>query len=170
MAWLRAFRASMPASPTPSVDLIANARRGRARLYLDANALGALFLTEATSGPIKTLPTTTKSELVISDFGVGEVCAALLRRVRMGDLRDKAARRFLGAFDSWRAAVEQLATDRDTIAAAADLVRRFESKLRMPDAIHVALCEANGLILLTNDRLLERAADAIGVAAISSEV
>lgn len=73
----------------------------------------------------------------------------------------------LADFERWSDIVARplpiLTTD---IAAATALVRRFELKLRLPDATHLAVCQRRGLTLATLDDQLANAARALGVAHI----
>jgi uncharacterized protein len=59
--------------------------------------------------------------------------------------------------------VEMQPTD---VQQAAILVRRFELKLRTPDALHVAICARLGLTLVTRDGGMANAATIVGVATI----
>ena len=138
------------------------------KLYLDANAVLPLLLTERESERLAALIASTPAVPIISDFGAGEIAASISRRLRTGDLRPKTATCALATLDIWRAQVEVLAIGPTTISDATALVRRFELKLRMPDAIHLALCAENDLRLVTNDQTLLSAAVAVNVAAIST--
>lgn len=100
----------------------------------------------------------------VSDFAIAEVASGLSRLIRMGRLGaiDAAAR--LEDFDIWRAAktvtVDLSATD---CRLANAYVRRFDLKLRAPDALHVAICRRLDLSLVTLDQRLARAARELGL-------
>ena len=49
------------------------------------------------------------------------------------------------------------------VGVAALYVRRFDLMLRMPDALHIALCRRDQHVLVTLDRRMAEAARAIGV-------
>ncbi|WP_439545542.1 type II toxin-antitoxin system VapC family toxin [Sandarakinorhabdus sp.] len=135
--------------------------------YLDASVLVPAFVTEdhssAVSDWLANLPATAE----ISDFAAGEFASAIARRVRMGQLPAVAANRLLADFDAWRMVIGTSRNiDSADIAAATALVRRFELKLRLPDAIHLALCQWRGFTLATLDDGLAEVARTIGVAHI----
>ncbi|HEY1447666.1 MAG TPA: type II toxin-antitoxin system VapC family toxin, partial [Caulobacteraceae bacterium] len=86
------------------------------------------------------------------------------RLSRMRDLSLAVALAHLADFDAWRAAlsldVELQATD---LRLASVFVRRFELALRAPDALHLAACRRGDHTLVTLDRRLAGAAEALGV-------
>lgn len=87
-------------------------------------------------------------------------------RVRTRDLRADEARAAFSHFDSWCAQHTQLvAVESADIAAAMDLMRRLDLSLRTPDAIHLAVAQRMGCMLLTFDGVMARTARAIGVGA-----
>jgi predicted nucleic acid-binding protein len=135
--------------------------------YLDASVLVPAFVTEAQSATVSEWLSNLPTAAEISDFAAGEFASAIARRVRMAQLTAAAANRLLADFDAWRMVMSQARNiDSADIAAATDLVRRFELKLRLPDAIHLALCHRRGFTLATLDDGLANAANALGVAHI----
>ena len=102
-------------------------------------------------------------ELVVSDYAAAEVASAISRLVRMQDLTSAEGLESLQQFDAWRSAdtlpVEIHNTD---IVDAAALVRRFELKLRTPDALHLAVCVRTGARIVTLDSTLGAVSAAIG--------
>ena len=135
--------------------------------YLDASVMVPVFVKEtsamAVCGWLADLP----DGAVISDFAAGEFASAISRRVRMAEFEAGFGQELLVSFDRWCAVVGTLVQIMpDDIAAAAVLVRRFELKLRLPDAIHLAACQRRGLTLATLDSGLADAARALGVAHI----
>lgn len=134
------------------------------RAYLDASVLVPLLRTEPRSQDARRFLSDSSNELVLSEFGRGEVAAAMARLVRMGELDEVAAHRLLAGLDTWLAAtVDLVATFEPEIRHAAQLVRRFELQLRMPDAIHLASCLAFRARLATFDRGMATAAVALGI-------
>ena len=133
-------------------------------LYIDASALVSLIVAEPDTRWAETLILTTMQERLVSDFGAAEVASAISKRVRMGATTPEAGEAILLGFDEWSAAdtvrVETTAVD---IAEAARLVRRFELKLRAPDALHLALVSRLEAELVTRDRGMIRAAEMIGL-------
>ena len=136
-------------------------------MYLDASILTALLSEETGTEAAYRLVDEAETPLLVSDFASGEVASAISRLVRMNDLDAAHAAERLAAFDDWRAAattpVEISAQD---VRLADRLVRRFELALRMPDAIHLAVCQSYGFALATLDRRLAGAAAAMGVSVV----
>ncbi|OYQ27083.1 hypothetical protein CHU93_11270 [Sandarakinorhabdus cyanobacteriorum] len=136
-------------------------------IYLDASVLVPLFHEEASTAAVTRLMADQAQSPIISRFAAGETASAFSRLWRMALINRETADAMLAGLDrliASRAAVPTL-HDAD-IGAAADLVRRFALKLRLPDAIHLAVCMRRGLILATLDDLLADAARALGVAHI----
>lgn len=134
-------------------------------LYLDASALIPTIVPEATSGIIDAFLLSQSSRMVVGDFAVAEVASALSRLTRAGAIARADAKAALQAFDEWRTIV---AYPLDLQAAdarlAGEYVRRFDLMLRAPDAIHIAICRRLGLTLVTLDRRMAVAAQALDVA------
>lgn len=136
-------------------------------IYLDANVIAALLLSEPTSPHVADI-LRRKEDFVISDFTSAEVAAVISRRVRMAvDSNAQATSRLEGLdrLKAWAGAAEPL--ESEDIRLAERLVRIFDLKLRAPDAIHAALCLRHRHALATLDRGLARAARALGVACIN---
>lgn len=135
-------------------------------VYLDAAVVVPLLLHEQDEDSIVEWLDSTPT-LMLSDLAAGEVAAAVHRAVRDGRMPADRLASSLGDFDGWRASdcspVSHVSQD---IRIAADLVRRFELALRMPDAIHLATCSRLGLTLATRDRRILRAALALGIPAV----
>ena len=73
------------------------------------------------------------------------------------------ARAVLDMFDAWNAGLRILRTTPAIVTSAATLVRRFDLKLRLPDAVHLSFCVSEGVTLVTNDQQLQSAASTVGV-------
>jgi uncharacterized protein len=70
----------------------------------------------------------------------------------------------LADFDEWRAsATEVVEMDAHDCRLANAYVRRFDLKLRAPDALHAAICRRLELQLATFDRRLAAAARALEI-------
>ena len=81
------------------------------------------------------------NDLIVSDFAAAEVASALSRLVRMDRLTTTEAAERLADFDDWRAGATELADmDAHDCRLANTYVRRFDLKLRAPDALHAAIC------------------------------
>ena len=101
----------------------------------------------------------------VSEFTAAEVASALSRLVRMGQLAEDDALGRLADFDAWCGSVATLVeVESSDVRLAGIIVRRFDLKLRTPDALHVACCRRLGATLATLDRRLAAAARDLGVA------
>ena len=137
-------------------------------LYLDANAIVSLFVAESMSSRVVEIIGASPERLTISDFGAGEFASAISRLVRTSNLSVSEAELRFEEFDRWKTDQVTLFLTRDVLANAGELVRRFELRLRLPDAIHLALCAANRMTLVTGDKILRRAAGLKGVVVVES--
>ncbi|MFI4935745.1 MAG: type II toxin-antitoxin system VapC family toxin [Caulobacterales bacterium] len=131
--------------------------------YLDASIILPLLNRESTSPAVERLLAERSSDLCVSEFAAAEVASALSRLVRTQRLTVGQATSRLSDFDAWReadtAAVEIEDAD---VRLASLIVRRFELKLRAPDALHLAMAQRLGATLLTLDKRLTAAAAACG--------
>lgn len=133
-------------------------------MYLDTSALVPLHIEERSSIEIDRFLATLPTLPTIRDYGLGEFAAVISRYVRMDKVSQPEAALVLDQFDDWvAAAAEIVATSPGDIRRAISIVRRFELKLRMPDALHVAVCLNHELPLLTRDHGMADAATAPGI-------
>ena len=108
--------------------------------YLDADVLIPLVVKEASSPLIQAFVTRHAGQLITSEFAATEAASGVSRLVRMGQLDADLASAALADLDGWRlSSTEQVETIPGDVRFAHMLVRRFETKLRAPDALHVAL-------------------------------
>ncbi len=132
--------------------------------YLDASVLLPAIKEEATSDAVDRFLSDWRGATVVSEFAAAEVASALSRFVRMGHLDGDEAAEFLAKFDAFRA---QTSAPCDLRAGDARLantyVRRFDLMLKAPDALHAAICCRLDLTLITLDRRLATAGDALGL-------
>ena len=130
-------------------------------VYLDASVLLPTIVDEPTSDQVDAFIDGTP-DIIVSDFAAMEVASAVSRLVRMRKLERANATKRLDDFDAWRAVkspvVEVQASD---VRLATIYVRRFELKLRAPDALHVAMAQRLGVTLATLDRRLATAAQSL---------
>jgi predicted nucleic acid-binding protein len=133
--------------------------------YLDASVLMPTLVQEPSTPAVKAYLVGTRQELLVSDFAVAELASALSRLLRMSLMDDADAAARLADFDAWRAATTEPA---ELHAADARLayayVRRFDLRLRAPDALHLAIARRLDATLVTLDRRLTRAAAELGIA------
>ena len=77
----------------------------------------------------------------------------------MGYLTPDGGQAALNLYDDWcDHAVQPIRSLSEDIELATQMVRNFDSKLRAPDAIHVAIAKRNNLVLATFDQNLAEAA------------
>jgi predicted nucleic acid-binding protein len=134
------------------------------KAYLDASALLPMLIAEPGSAAVDTFMETATDGLVVSEFATAEVASALSRLVRTNRLAADDASARLADFDAWRAtAAEDVELNAADVRLAHLYVRRFELMLRAPDALHAAICRRADLVLITLDRRLAAAAEALGV-------
>jgi predicted nucleic acid-binding protein len=136
-------------------------------LYLDANIVIAMLVSEAKTVAVFDFLSRVDEPLLLSEYTVAEVASGLSRMVRKHELSLHLARDALSDFDSWRpVATETIAIDELDIIQAGELVRRLELKLRTPDALHLAICLRIDAKLVTHDGGLAEAALARGAVVV----
>jgi predicted nucleic acid-binding protein len=133
-------------------------------LYLDTSVIVPTIVVERSTEAVGAFLLGRGDDLTVSDFAAAEVAAALWRLVRMGQLTATEAVERLADFDAWRAGETETAD----LAAhdcrlANTFVRRFDLRLRVPDALHAAICRRLGMRLVTLDRRLAAAARALEI-------
>ena len=137
-------------------------------LYLDASVILPTLVVEAASAQVETFLSGATEPLWISEFAIAEVASGLSRLVRMGAMSSTDADAALQDLDAWCAAdIKMIEVDGSDARSAVVIVRRFELKLRAPDALHVAICRRLGGQLVTLDRNLGSAAASLGVLVVS---
>lgn len=136
--------------------------------YFDASALAAILFNEPSREVIDAHITASEASRVASDFVVAEVSSAVSRLVRTGVASVESARLILSDLDEWvRVDGEPIEIEPADIRDATLLVRRFELKLRAPDALHLAVSRRIGARLVTLDINLARAARTVELACIN---
>jgi predicted nucleic acid-binding protein len=134
------------------------------RLYLDASVLVALHTPDRFQERATGLIDRLRPELLLSDFGAAEFSSAVARMVRTGLLKEPDARVCFDDFDLWSARdVVAAAVESADIRAADGFVRRMDTALRAPDAIHLAVARRLDASLATFDRQLAVAGKLLGV-------
>lgn len=133
--------------------------------YIDASVILPMLVTEGASDAIDAFMEGLTDRPVVSEYAAGETASALSRLVRMNQLDAADVRARLLDFDSWRASdAVSIDTEAADIRLAAIFVRRLELGMRMPDAVHAAMCHRLGHMLVTLDLRLAGAASALGIA------
>ncbi len=132
--------------------------------YLDASVLTAAVIDEPATHAVRALLIGSTQELLVGDFAAAEVASAVSRLVRMGQITADDAAGRLDDFEIWRAATSSVV---EIHAADARLayayVRRFDLRLRAPDALHLAIARRLDATLVTLDKRLADAARELGV-------
>jgi uncharacterized protein len=132
--------------------------------YLDASVIVPTLVDEASSMTVARFLATATERLIVSDFAAAEVASALSRLVRMALLTSAHASARLREFDVWRAsATDPIDFQPSDFRLANIFVRNLDLGLRAPDAVHAAVCRRGGLTLVTLDRRLAAAAEALDV-------
>lgn len=132
--------------------------------YLDASVLIPTLIEEPSSPAVLRLLDSWPGDLRVSDFAAAEVASGLSRLVRATYLEREDATIRLADFDTWRAGATLPCDIRASdMRLAGEYVRRFELMLRAPDALHAAICRRLDLTLITLDRRLAAAGDALGL-------
>ena len=132
--------------------------------YLDASVLLPTLIVEPTTEAVYEFLDGDNEELLISDFAAAEVASALSRLVRMAVLTEADASARLTDFDAWRAAMTSSVDIHASDARLAYIyVRRFDLRLRAPDALHLAIARRVDATLVTLDRRMVAAARELGV-------
>jgi uncharacterized protein len=130
--------------------------------YFDASAIVSIILDERDGGAVSRLIDETEATIV-SEFGVGEASSAISRLVRMKAMSPDDGNHMVAYLDDWIAdTADYTPVEDEDIMEATRLVRLFELKLRMPDALHLAIAMRLGIRLVTLDRNLAAAARAVG--------
>ena len=134
-------------------------------LYLDTSFLIPLFTTEPLSSNAFEFIRANHAVLIVSDFAAAEFASAIGRRVRMREIVLDNARRLFSIFDGWlaRSARRVEITGAD-MASCEAILRRLDTSLRAPDAIHLAIAQRLEATLVTFDRQMADSARALGTA------
>jgi hypothetical protein len=134
------------------------------KAYLDASFLIAMFANDAFTPSARQFLRSEKPVLLVSDFVSAEFVSAVSKRVRVGQFGMSDARLTLSNFDAWmpRGAQHVNMTSADIKVAEAYL-RRLDLTLRTPDAIHIAMAQRTGAMLLTFDKKMAACACVLGM-------
>ncbi|MDB5479759.1 MAG: PilT protein domain protein [Caulobacteraceae bacterium] len=132
--------------------------------YLDASVIVPILVDEVASAVVERFLREAADPLVVGDFAAMEVASAMSRPVRMKSLPSEVAVVRLGEFDAWRSAeTSSLDLQPADLRLSGVFVRRFDLGLRAPDALHAAVCRRGDHTLVTPDKRLAAAAEALGV-------
>src|SRR5208282_87547 len=135
-------------------------------LYFDTSFITPIFRKKATSTSIEHfLQQQTAGELAISHWTRVEFCSVLARDVRMGVIEPQAAIDLDAQFEMTVArSFIVLLPDRDDFDLCKRYLRRFDTALRVGDALHLAIANNRGArTFYTLDRKLLRAGRLLGL-------
>jgi len=133
------------------------------RLYLDTSVLVSLFLRDDLTDRVLRWFGSVEDDLVVSDWSAAEFTSALGIRRRRGALDQSERDQAEAALDGWLGRVERLEIGAPDFILARQLMRTELTALRTPDALHVAIALRWGATLVTTDRQMSQAAEALGL-------
>jgi len=135
-------------------------------LYFDTSFIVPYILPEATSGRIQQFfKDHHAAELTISDWTRVEFFSMLAREVRAGGLAEQAAREADMRFEATMAQSFLIVLpDRNDFDLCKRYLQRFETGLRVGDALHLAIANnRRAEVFYTLDKRLTRAGKLLGV-------
>lgn len=131
-------------------------------LYLDTSVLVSLFAEDTHTPRAEALVREVSVEKIVSDLARLEFAAVIMRGWRSGRLSEAERDTVHSSFDAWPDATLICATPED-FATSLIFVRRAETVLRAPDALHLAITQRMSATLATFDVSMARAAALIGI-------
>jgi len=133
-------------------------------VYLDATAIVSAFVRDGFSDRARTFLGQEPTGVLVSDFAAAELASVVSRYVRTNAMTREAALLVFPRFDDWRAtSCEEMWLEMADVAVATALLRRLDSPLRAPDALHLAMAQRAAASLLTFDDRLAAAAARLGI-------
>ncbi len=137
---------------------------GAVSFYLDTSALIALVKPEPLSDRADRFARQHSAGLIVSDFTAAEFASAAARWVRTQELSASEARTALDSFDGLVTRLQRVEMTPGDLAAATMFLRRLDLPLRTPDALHIAIAQRVGAMLVTFDRQMAASARTLGSA------
>lgn len=125
-------------------------------VYLDTSVVIPLFLNDDHAGRVRAWARSAGS-VVFSAWTATEFSSALSLQVRLKNLEAGERERLEHGFDRWAKGGRMLDFQPEYFGDARALLRKHE-RLRAPDALHLAIAQANDLALATLDDILREAA------------
>ena len=115
-------------------------------IYLDTSFLTPLFREEATSSKVAAfLARQSVGTLAVNKWALVEFASLVSRDVRMSALSVAQGRRLIAEFEAMVAdALILLMPTANDLTLAQQYVANFSTKLRAPDALHLAVAHNNG--------------------------
>jgi predicted nucleic acid-binding protein len=135
--------------------------------YLDTSAIVPLFLSDEHEQAMRVWASQEARRMFVSDFASAEFVGVVSRATRTRELSNRQAQAALQDFDAWRSrSVTLRPISSMDVAACERLVRDFNLKLSVPDALHLAIAMADGTSVVTFDWRLADASRRLGHPAI----
>jgi len=136
--------------------------------YLDTGVLVAALTPETFTEAVHAwLAEHMHDVLGVSDWTVTEIASTLSMKVRLGHLDDEQRRDADELLVSWLdASLERVPSPRAAFDDAARLLHRHDTGLRAGGALHLATSGMHGARLVTLDRRMAAAAEALGLDAV----
>jgi len=132
--------------------------------YIDTSVLVAYYCPEAMSEQVQSF-LGEQLKPAVSDLTEVELFSAVARKVRMGDLNQLDGNRILSKFLSHLngGLFTVIPIESQHWRIARGWIGLFNTSLRTLDALHLAVASAGDFTMVTSDRRLLQAADALGV-------
>jgi predicted nucleic acid-binding protein len=135
---------------------------GAISFYLDASVLIAMLKPEPLSDRADSFARQHTAGLIVSDFAAAEFASAVARWVRTRELNLNEGRTVLDSFDILAARLRRVEMASNDLPTATMFLRRLDLPLRTPDAVHIAIAQRVGAILVTFDRQMAASARTLG--------
>ena len=138
-------------------------------VYLDASAFIPLFVHDEFTTRSRALLLERVDAAVVSDWTIAEAASSFARSMRVGALSRERTVSALAALNSWVTEVgDRIEVKPADVKDADALLRRLDTTLKTPDALHVAIAKRTGLSLVTFDAAMARDARRLGVEVIDA--
>ncbi|MFN7127959.1 MAG: type II toxin-antitoxin system VapC family toxin [Brevundimonas sp.] len=134
-------------------------------LYLDTSVLVSAFVQDEHSEWAAAL-LIRRTDVVVSRWAEAEFSSALGLRVRSGAMKAEKRDQIEAEFDGWRVGRDECRLD-DLDFVTCRALLRDGTRLRTPDALHLAVVLRHGFDLATLDKELAAAAKLKGVEVVS---
>ena len=131
-------------------------------VYLDTSFLVSALTTDALTPRAHAYLRTMDRRVLVSDWTTAEFCSALANQPTV---RGRKASEAFDAMDLWVGRLtERVPVVARDIEMAETIIRGQDTRLRTPDALHVAIAQRLGAELVTFDKVMSDAARNQGVA------
>ena len=132
--------------------------------YVDTSVLVAYYCPDPLSETVEAF-VTTHDQPVISNLTEVELCSALSRKVREGNMDRNDAGRIAAKFFAHinEGFYYRLLIESQHYKLARDWIRQFNSMLRSLDALHLAAAFLKGLPIITADETMSKSAGMFAV-------